>query len=145
MTRFVTGCAALFAIAALVGIVGSLVRADEPVAKALTAAPVYTCPMHPQVQWPQAASCPLCGMALKLKTPVQSAPAAASAGASTAMDHGAMGMGSCPNCMQMNGMGSTNMPGMPGMSGMAPAAPAAGGKIMAPASMRMSGGRGCGC
>jgi hypothetical protein len=137
MRRFVTGCAALCAIVALVGVVGSLAFADEPVAKALTAAPVYTCPMHPQVQWPQAASCPLCGMALKLKTAVQTAPAATGAAEPMTMDHdshGAMDMGSCPNCMQM-----------PGMSGMVPVAPAAGGKIMAPASMRMSGGRGCGC
>src|SRR6185437_15997508 len=139
MRRSVTKCAALLAIAALAGLVGSLAVADEPVFKAMTAAPVYTCPMHSQVQWPQAAHCPLCGMALKLKTPVQTAPVATGAAEPMTMDHGshgAMGTGSCPNCMQMPGIGGMTMPGMSGT------APAAGSKILAPASMRMGGGRG---
>jgi Cu+-exporting ATPase len=33
-----------------------------------SAAPVYTCPMHPQIVRPGPGSCPICGMALELRT-----------------------------------------------------------------------------
>ena len=33
------------------------------------AAPVFTCPMHPEVQADAAGSCPACGMALEAATP----------------------------------------------------------------------------
>jgi hypothetical protein len=33
------------------------------------AAPVYTCPMHPEVREPKPGSCPKCGMTLELASP----------------------------------------------------------------------------
>jgi len=145
MRRLVAGCAALFALAALAGAARSLALADDSAAKNMTATPVYTCPMHPQIQSNQPAACPICGMALKLKTAGQAPSATPGSATSMHINHSqqdAMSMNGCMECMRMQGMGGTNMQGM---SGMAPAAPPAGGKVVAPASMRMGGGRGCGC
>lgn len=37
------------------------------VSKAAPKKPLYTCPMHPQIQWTSAVDCPICGMKLKPK------------------------------------------------------------------------------
>ena len=38
-------------------------KVDSPAAK-----PIYTCPMHPEVQQDHPGNCPKCGMTLELKT-----------------------------------------------------------------------------
>lgn len=45
--------------------------ARDAVPPAVNGAPVYTCPMHPQIRQPAPGHCPICGMALE---PVQPAP-----------------------------------------------------------------------
>jgi hypothetical protein len=117
------------------------------------AAPIYTCPMHPQVQWTKPTDCPICGMKLKLKpakadtgaTKRAAAPSDEQVGMNTdemsdmpGMDHDAMSemgdMQMCPGCMM-------NMGGMSKMNGgkAAPASQKASGKMGAMAGM------GCGC
>ena len=111
------------------------------------AAPLFTCPMHPQVQWTNPVDCPICGMKLKLKTAKADATRRdAASGDDAGMDMNDMsdmsatdqeamdGMMMCPGCMM-------NMKSMPGMRGNAP-----------PASQKPSGGTmgrmvgmGCGC
>jgi hypothetical protein len=109
-----------------------------------TAAPtsLYSCPMHPQIQWSKPVPCPICGMALKLKKSAQGQPATpAISHGNMPMNHsmhGGMGMmENCPQCMQMMGMG-----GMGTSHGQPPASAKA---VPVAAPMRMSSGRGCGC
>jgi hypothetical protein len=139
-------CAVAVAVVALLVATRGLLMAGQPAAPSTaTTGAIYTCPMHPQIQWNQPVACPLCGMALKLKTSAQAPSATPGTTGSMHMHHSqqdAMGMNGCMECMQMMGMGGTNMPGM---NGSGSAAPQAGSKIVAPASMRMGCGRGCGC
>jgi hypothetical protein len=45
---------------------GSAASATKPSPPAnASAEPLYTCPMHPQIQWPRPDPCPLCGMRLE--------------------------------------------------------------------------------
>ncbi|MBI1900494.1 MAG: hypothetical protein HYS13_05190 [Planctomycetia bacterium] len=121
--------------------------------KSPAAKQLYTCPMHPEIQWPRRDKCPICNMALVPKQ------ARAPAAAEQKSDHDAMlkatdgaahhdhnGMESmnmpCPCPMCMPGMG---MPGQNGHTLKAPA-PASG-----PAPARFwsapshAGVRRCGC
>lgn len=129
-------------------------------AKAVASPPLYTCPMHPQVQWTKPTDCPLCGMQLKLK---RTQANAATRGSSVSPDHAAMQMDEttseseamndmprmgdaqmggmddmmmCPGCMM-------NMDGQFGM-GRGEQAPAASQKASGGA-MRGMAGMGCGC
>ena len=80
---------------------------DKSTNATTVATEVYTCPMHPQIQWSQPATCPLCGMALKLKTPAQQPIPSGSGSQPTVADHGhhdPMEMGGCMECMRMNGV-----------------------------------------
>ena len=116
---------------------------------AAPAAPIYTCPMHPQVQWTKPTDCPICGMKLKVK---QSKADAIKRGA-PADDHASMHMDEmsdmpgmaqdgmddmemCPGCMM-------NMGGMSKMNG-GKQAPAAGQKASR-GPMGAMAGMGCGC
>ena len=38
-------------------------------AAAPTTAPIYTCPMHPQIRQPRPGNCPICGMTLEPMLP----------------------------------------------------------------------------
>jgi hypothetical protein len=120
--------------------------------KAPASGPVYTCPMHPQVQWTKPTDCPICGMKLKLKPAkadaTRRAPAASDEHAGMNMDE----MSDMPGMEQeaMGGMDDVQMcPGckmnMGGMSGM-------NGKHVPTASQKASRGSmgavagiGCGC
>src|SRR5487761_1181493 len=116
-------------------------EADQRTAKS----PIYTCPMHPQVQWTKPTDCPLCGMKLKLKQTMAEAKKRDRA----ADEHARMNMGEmsdtpgtdrdemggmdemmmCPSCMM-------NMGGMKMNGGTAaPASPKAGGAMGAMAGM----------
>ena len=96
---------------------------------------LYTCPMHPEIQWSRPDNCPICNMKLVAKR--TKAPSRANgmamqdhAGMSMdghAMDHdhhamGSMMMGGCAMCMEMMGMGGTgSMSGMQSHRARAPA------------------------
>jgi len=58
-----TGAAAAPAASPLVAASAAIQKAQPE-----SAAPVYTCPMHPQIVRPGPGSCPICGMALELRT-----------------------------------------------------------------------------
>ena len=115
--------------------------------------PLYSCPMHPQVQWTDSTDCPICGIKLKLKRPksvtrgAQSSPEHAEMNSDeTVSDSASMDEMSgkdmrgiddmmCPGCMmQMDGANSPS-------GNQAPAASrkATGG------GMRDRAGMGCGC
>lgn len=118
---------------------------------AAPASPLFTCPMHPQVQWTKPVECPICGMKLKLKT----AKADATKRDTASGDHGEMDMD------DMSGMSATPEEAMDGMEGMMmcpgcmmnmKSMPGMGGKASPPASQKPSGGTmrgmagvGCGC
>jgi len=57
-----TGAAAAPAASPLVAASAAIQKAQPE-----SAAPVYTCPMHPQIVRPGPGSCPICGMALELR------------------------------------------------------------------------------
>ena len=81
---------------------------------------IYTCPMHPEIQWTRPDKCPICEM--KLVAKVAKAPSATDemhdhAGMSMpndGMQHNHSGMSSmmmgcgCSMCMEMMGMGGMN-------------------------------------
>jgi hypothetical protein len=117
-----------------------------PARKAATAEKLYTCKMHPQIQWSRGDECPLCGMQLVQANRNEGAAKAQSAdhGAMTMpqhdnmpMDHGGhhSAMGGCGTCMQRMGMGNTN-------HGSAPAGRKAAGSY---GGGRATGSRHCGC
>ncbi|HEV7225530.1 MAG TPA: heavy metal-binding domain-containing protein [Pirellulales bacterium] len=122
-------------------------------AKAAAKAPIYTCPMHPQVQWTTPTDCPLCGMKLKLK---QRKSDAVKRGSPASGDHAAMNrdettaeaeaMSDMPGTDdQMDGMDDTMMcPGCMMNMGGSKQAPAASQKASGGA-MRGIPGMGCGC
>lgn len=119
------------------------------------APPLYTCPMHPQVQWTKPTDCPICGMKLKLK---QAKAGAAKRAPAADDEHAGMDMdetGDMPGMDMRDDMGGMDdmmccpgcMSGMGGMSGMkGKQAPAASRKASG-GSMRGRGmaGMGCGC
>lgn len=80
---------------------------------------IYTCPMHPEIQWSRADKCPICDMKLVMKgaRPAVEKGQHDHAGMSmpsNGMGHGHAGMGSmmmgcgCSMCVEMMEMGSTN-------------------------------------
>lgn len=107
--------------------------------KAAVKSPIYTCSIHPQVQWTKPTDCPVCGMKLKLKQPqgaaIKRAPADSDEHAGMNMDDMSSmdDMMMCPGCMSMG-----DMSGLKGKQVPATGQKAAGGK------MRMAG-MGCGC
>ena len=111
--------------------------------KAPTEKPIYTCPMHTEVQLTKPTDCPMCCMKLKPKQmkadAVKQVPADEHAGMDMDDTHpdemsGMDDMMMCPGCMM-------NMGGMSKMNGKQPRA--AGQKALG-GSMRMAG-MGCGC
>ncbi|HEX5443745.1 MAG TPA: heavy metal-binding domain-containing protein [Pirellulales bacterium] len=118
--------------------------------------PLYTCPMHPQIQWTGPVDCPICGMKLKLKqangagngkAPMNADEHADMRGMDDqnmgdvqGMDDQSMGgmddMMCCPGCMGMGGM-----PGMKRGNG----SPKASRKASGGRSMSGMAGLGCGC
>lgn len=108
---------------------------------------LYTCPMHPQIQWTRPDKCPLCNMKLVAKGYAEQD---ASEHAGMQMDHqdmqpGQAGMGhmmmgrGCSMCMEMMGMGGMNGHAMQ-------AAPAgASAKPMNRSYQARRSSRGCGC
>lgn len=109
---------------------------------------LYTCPMHPQIQWTRPDKCPICEMKLVAKG---SAGQAAPEHAGMQMDHqemhqGHAGMGSttmgggCSMCMEMMGMGGMNGGAM---QSTAPAGVSA--KPMSRSYQARRSSRGCGC
>lgn len=108
--------------------------------------PIYTCPMHPQIQWTRPDKCPICEMKLVAKG---GAEQGVSEPAGMQMDHqdmqpghggtGSMMMGCGSMCMEMMGMGGMNGHAMQ-------AAPAgASAKPMTRSYQTRRSSRGCGC
>lgn len=120
-------------------------------AKAAAKTPLYTCPMHPQVQWPKPTDCPLCGMQLKLKQPKT---AAITRNSTASPNHAAMHLDETASeseaMKDMPGMGDGEMGAMDDMMmcpgcmmnmGRGKQAPAASQKATGAALS----GTGCGC
>lgn len=142
-----------FLLATSVITLGAVSRSGEVTppraSKGVAAGKLYTCKMHPQIQWSRADDCPLCGMQLVPTKNDRGAPATVH-GTRKPADHGTMampnhdamqmdhagmhsGMGGCGMCMEMMGMGNMN-------NGSAPA-----GRKAKTSSGNGRGGRGCGC
>ena len=136
--------------------------ANAKPASVTTKPAIYTCPMHPQIQWPKSIDCPICGMKLKLKAargpgkyaPNQSAssaePMVSEADDAAMDDMPGMNMPGMDEAGDMNGMDDMKMcPGcMGGMSGMrGSASPKASRKVNSRGRRSMGGmaGMGCGC
>ena len=80
---------------------------------------IYTCPMHPQVQWPRPAKCPLCDMTLVLREggPRPPGPIPMPMGPGAAFDadrpahHEGMHDAQCFGCRPSGGAGVWDQPG----------------------------------
>lgn len=80
------------------------VAAAKTSGKSARQKPIYTCPMHPQIQWTGAVDCPVCGMKLKPKAANADGNAPNDANLADASDAQGMGrmedmMMCCPCCM----------------------------------------------
>lgn len=128
MTRCSIAIIALFLALGVTAVTAVSLAADRepsPQPKAAASEQLYTCPMHPQIRWSRADSCPLCGMKLVAAKPAtpKSQNGAAQGGkprvnhetmtmpvhAGMQMDQGGMnhGMCGCGMCMEMMQMGNT--------------------------------------
>lgn len=132
-----------FTAAALVATVATVTFAGDPrqigaARKVETSKKLYTCPMHPQIRWTRADSCPICDMKLvPVKTATPNSNEQRAQPDQPQLDHNAMtmpghnhmqmdhsgmdqGMGGCGMCMEMMGKGNMNHSATPAIQKAAP-------------------------